>query len=201
MYSSSWVDPAAMRIVIEGEGGRQSRVESTLVALFPHASVFTRLRRSEQEEAAARLAPLVTRSREALEEGPAKAAWRAAVEACADDQRRELHPISFGAACVLADGSVTTAWQKKALEYSCSLDAVCQLAPAIETARKRGVPPVMLCMADHHGVLHAPFATARAYLCEHGLGDVAVALHDEHGALHVVRASELLPGLPEWCSS
>ena len=198
MFSSSWVDPAAMRIVLEGERGRPSRVESTLVALLPYASVYTRLRRAEQQGLGARLGPLVTRSRDALDEGPTKTAWRAAVAACSDDQRRELHPISFGAACVLADGSVATAWQKKALEYSCSLDAICQLAPAIEAARKRGVAPLVLCMADHFGVLHAPFAPARAYLCEHALGDVPVALHDEHGVLHVVNASELLPGLPDF---
>ena len=57
-----------------------------------------------------------------------------------------------------------------------------------------------LAMADQHGVCHAPFAPARAYLAEHGLGHVPVLLHDESGALRTVPAEELLPGLPSWCA-
>eukprot|EP00966_Prymnesium_polylepis_P138061 3189959-Prymnesium_polylepis.1 len=104
----------------------------------------------------------------------------------------------FGAAVVFADGSKATSWQKKALEYSCSLDAVCQLAQAIETSASK---PAVLCMVDQYGVCHAPFAPARAYLVEHGFSDVRLLVHDTEGGFHTPTADELMPTLPSWCTA
>lgn len=193
MLSSRWAKPTT-RVVMEGEERLPSRISMTLEELMPHASVFTRLRRNEQCEAGKRLGSVLAERRRELC-GAEGTAWRAAVEASASDDRDELHPLRFGACVVFRDGLVATAWQKKALEYGCSLDAVCQLAQAIEE-HKAASPPAVVCMADHFGLLHGPFACARAYLCEHGYGDARVLVHDEFGAMHAPAAKELLPGLP-----
>ena len=70
----------------------------------------------------------------------------------------------------------------------------------LEEQSERGTRPKVLCMADQYGVCHAPFATARSFLTEHGYGDVSVLLHDNDGVLHTVTAAELLPALPLWGS-
>ena len=100
------------------------------------------------------------------------------------DSRAALHPLRYGAAVLFSDGSTSTAYQKKALEYGCSLDAVTQLAQAIEDQAivdkggESGDPrPVLLIQTDQFGVLHAPFAPGRAYLSEHGYGDCEIAVH------------------------
>ena len=97
------------------------------------------------------------------------------------DSRTALHPLQYGAAVLFSDGSTCLAYQKKALEYGCSLDAVTQLAQAIEDkGREPGAPrPVLLVQTDQFGVLHAPFATGRAYLSEHGHGHCEIAIHGE----------------------
>ena len=201
MSSSPWTTDD-MRVVMEGTVGKPSRLELTLRELFPFASVYTRRRRKAQQSAGERIGAKLAAERccgpqaSALEE----AALRGAVSACTRDGRKELHPLSFGACVVFPDGTSSTAWQKKALEYGCSLDAVCQLCQAIEERREGAVEPAMLCMADQYGVCHAPFAPARAYLAERGLGALPVLLHDDDtGELRTVPADELLPGLPSWC--
>ena len=94
---------------------------------------------------------------------------------------------------IFADGTEATAAQKKALEYGCSIDAVCLLAPMIERSSS---PPLLLCMADHLGVCHSPFAAGRAFLVEHGCGSVRLLVHDLQGVLHRPTAEELMPQTP-----
>jgi hypothetical protein len=45
---------------------------------------------------------------------------------------RHVHPVCYGAAVLFSDGTVAFASQKVVLEYSCTLDAVGQLANAID---------------------------------------------------------------------
>jgi len=107
------------------------------------------------------------------------------------DSRSALHPLRYGAAVLFSDGSTSLAYQKKALEYGCSLDAVTQLAQAIEDkGGESGDPrPVLLVQADQFGVLHAPYALGRAYLSEHGYGDCEIAVHGEH--LEAIQGEEV----------
>ena len=114
------------------------------------------------------------------------------------DTRDDLHPCALGAAVVFADGAFATAHQLKALEYGCTQDSVCQLAPAMKAATEKQNPPLILCMADQFGCCHAPFAPGRAFLVEHGLGDLRVLCQDKVGGLHTPAAVELIPGLPQW---
>ena len=198
MLSSRHTLPST-RIVMEGDVGVASRCERTLEQLLPYASIYTRLKRTAQRSTGEQLSSALANQRRDLG-GHEGAAWRAAFAACTSDRRDELHPIKYGAAVVFRDGHVATAWQKKALEYGCSLDAICQLAPAIEERMSleehRASPPVVICMCDQFGVLHGPFAPARAYLCEHGYGATRVLIHDQVGVAHAPTVEELLPGLP-----
>ena len=51
--------------------------------------------------------------------------------------------VKKGSSVLFADGTPAIAWQKKALEYGCTLDAICQLAPALEAARTLGTKPLL----------------------------------------------------------
>ena len=93
---------------------------------------------------------------------------------------------------------MATAVQRKALEYGCSLDPVGQLAPELARKRRDGVRPIVVALVDDLGVAHAPFASGRAFLAEHGYGAVDVLCHDGDGALHVVEALELMPFVPDF---
>ncbi|KAL3816962.1 hypothetical protein ACHAXA_011750 [Cyclostephanos tholiformis] len=94
-----------------------------------------------------------------------------------------VHPIRYGAAVLFTDGTVAIASQKVALEYGCTLDAVGQLASAIDrkalTIKDDSEPcrPVVLVQCDQFGIAHAPFAHGRAFLNERGYGDCKVLLH------------------------
>ena len=124
------------------------------------------------------------------------------------DSRTALHPLRYGAAALFSDGSTSVAYQKKALEYGCSLDAVTQLAQALEDkGREPGAPrPVLLAQADQFGVLHAPFAPGRAYLSEHGYDNCEIAVHGEplenaesggEASIHLVAVKDLTPSAPD----
>lgn len=115
-----------------------------------------------------------------------------------NNDRSELHPIQYAAAVLFEDGSIETACQRKTLEYGCSVDAVTQLAFIIErnnkvvikadtdeeletnrgtstrTSKLNNVRPKLLVQCDQFGIIHAPFATARAYLSEFHYGNCEV---------------------------
>lgn len=122
----------------------------------------------------------------------------AAHQASLRDDLDVLHPIRYGAAMALirphqpggGGGTIEfiQASQVKALEYSCSQDAICQMAPAILQATRHNnnnsngsyshgaVRILALVQVDQFGIPHAPFAPARSFLVEHGLGEVPVIL-------------------------
>lgn len=86
---------------------------------------------------------------------------------------------------LFSDGTVSIASQKVALEYGCTLDAVGQLASAIDKKAIRVVEeedpcrPVLLVQCDQFGIAHAPFAQGRAFLSERGYGDCKVLIHQK----------------------
>ena len=97
--------------------------------------------------------------------------------------------MRYGACVVFEDGTTFTAFQRKALEYGCTSDAVVQLMPFLlgthasvldkysSPTEGVGVKPVLLMQVDQCGLLHAPAAPARAVLAEHGSGSLFVAVH------------------------
>lgn len=202
MMSSAMTTPS-MPVVMEGNEGPKGRIVRTLEEMWPLASPYTRLDAAGQEAAGVQQRAQATKQLAALlAKGSLEAkAWRLATEAARNDKRSEMHPVSFGSSVLFADGTPAIAWQKKALEYGCTLDAICQLAPALEAARTLGTKPLLIVMADQFGVCHAPFAPARAFLVEHGFGAVQLLVHDTAGTLHRTTADELMPALPgdKWC--
>lgn len=192
MYSSPWTTPS-MPIHMEGEDGPPSRQSGTLAQLWPLASPYTQLDRAGQVSSGRALQGKIAGALHADLVTEEALVYRAAAAACTADGRTDVHPVSYGAAVLFADGNVAAASQVKATEYGCSLDALCQLAPAVASAQSR---PKLFCMVDHFGVLHAPFSAARAYLIEHGHGEATVLVHDELGTLHRPRACELMPSTP-----
>mmetsp|Transcript_84894 Transcript_84894/g.164637 ORF Transcript_84894/g.164637 Transcript_84894/m.164637 type:complete len:362 (+) Transcript_84894:56-1141(+) len=198
------------KVAMEGAVGPSSRMSCALGDFFPYASPYTKLDSTGQVECGKRLSSNRDQSRISVEM-PAQHEENVALlsdqllervrllakEATQGDHRDDLHPISFGAACIFADGSSASAHQKKALEYGCSLDAICQLAPLIDR-QKETSPPMLLCMADQFGVCHAPFSTGRSYLVEHGWGECFVLVQNDAGLFSIPKAADLVPGVPEW---
>ena len=151
---------------------------------------------------------------------------KAARSACALDSRDCLHAIRYGAAVAIqiddnnnggtAKIEIRQASQVKALEYSSTLDAVCQLASQMlsltGTSRSGGGDTngraLAVVLVDQFGILHSPFAHARAFLVEHGFGDCAVILttirkgssppQDPKVVVQTVPAKDLAPFIPEF---
>mmetsp|Transcript_13811 Transcript_13811/g.21047 ORF Transcript_13811/g.21047 Transcript_13811/m.21047 type:complete len:391 (-) Transcript_13811:327-1499(-) len=93
------------------------------------------------------------------------------------NDREELHPIQYGAAVLFDNDEIVTGIQRKCLEYGCSQDAVLQLSTMLESKPQQ---PKILVQTDQYGVIHTPFATARAYLSEFGYGRCRVLVAQYH---------------------
>ena len=196
-------------------------VRTTLVELYPHPSPYTRLNASESAKLGKLLSMSSSKEKMNLstslnderilskeEQILVSEATKAATKG---NDRSELHPIQYGAAVLFDDGSIDTACQRKSLEYGCSLDAVTQLALSIERKRNREnghalvVRPKLLVQTDQFGVIHTPFATARAYLSEFHCGDCQVLVQQvvqESGSLpkaHIMSVSvkDIAPSSPD----
>lgn len=117
--------------------------------------------------------------------------------ACRDD-KDELHPIRYAAGVRFADGIQVVAWQKKGLEYGTTIDAVVQLAHAMEWRRGQGLPgPILLLQSDQFGILHAPSGHARGFLMEYDYGDLPLLVHEtSSGKLLTLTVSETAPERP-----
>lgn len=116
------------------------------------------------------------------------------------DSTTSLHPLQLAAGVLFDDEFIDVAWQLKGLEYGCTLDPVSQLVRTIEQRRVHSAKlaiapsrPKCLVMMDQFGVMHAPFAQARALLTELGYGEVTVLVHNAQGCVEEVRCRELLP--------
>jgi cytidine deaminase len=164
-------------------------VKTSLTALYPYPSPYTRLDANECVE----LGPILSKKYSdqqiiAQSQLPPQASHliaKATEAANAANDRYQLHPIQYAAAVLFDDGTIQTACQRKALEYGCSLDAVTQLGTYMEekldTNKKNNSDlgtsrPKLLVQTDQFGVIHAPFATARSYLSEFGFGDTKVLI-------------------------
>lgn len=147
---------------------------------------------------------------------------KAAHQACDMDVRDSLHAIRYGAALAMessrGDGTVEIiqASQVKALEYSSTLDAVCQLVPQLlsltrKRTRNKDTPRVLgVVQVDQFGIPHGPFAQARAFLVENGYGDCPVILttmkknqakNAKSALVQKVAARDLAPCVPEFRST
>ena len=70
----------------------------------------------------------------------------------------------------------------------------CVEVSSYDDARERtDSKPKLLLMVDQFGVCHAPFASARSLLTEHGYQDILCVVHDSSGKLSTHKASSLVP--------
>jgi len=180
-------------------------LDTTLTALYPYPSPYTRCNSSQSVSLGATYAQS---ARAAVLTDLLSDSWRNLLELATNEARANIsenHPIQFGAAVSFADGTVATSRQVSALEYGCSLDAVSQLAPNF-----RGKGPKLLIQVDQYGVAHSPFAPARAFLSENGYNDCKILVHtgavEEDPTNHAncslseILVSDLAPNAPDWTS-
>ncbi|KAG6621430.1 Phosphatidylinositol class b [Phytophthora cinnamomi] len=122
-----------------------------------------------------------------------------ALDATEKDARDDLFPLRYAAGTKFSDGDVRVTWQHKTLEYGSSLDAISKLIPFVEDKQQHNkqVKPEFLMQVDQFGILHAPFARARAYFFEFGFLDVPVLVHDAAGELHRVPIGTLVAESPD----
>lgn len=145
-----------------------------------------------------------------------RAVYLAALEATANDTRDDLFPVRYAAAALFSDGEIYVTWQHKTLEYGSSLDPVSKLITHVDSKRigKRyfslgdqssdmrvqqspKAEPVVVVQVDQFGILHAPFARARAFFFEYAYSDLLVLVNDASGVLRRVPMTDLVAESPD----
>jgi cytidine deaminase len=153
--------------------------KTILCSIYPHPSLYTRLTASESVTLGKERGLLSNKEKSKdiltkLSTNHSEIIAKAIDIACEGDDRSNLHPVQFGAAIKMSDGRIYATCQRKALEYGCSVDAVTQFGTILSQNAKKDIHPVLLVQVDNFGMLHPPFATARAFLSEFGFGDCKV---------------------------
>ncbi|KUF89835.1 hypothetical protein AM587_10013140 [Phytophthora nicotianae] len=166
---------------------------TTLAELYPFPSLYDRVPRSQVLPFARKFCSRLQLSRMTPNE---KEVYLKALAATEKDARDDLFPLRYAAGTKFSDGEVRVTWQHKTLEYGSSLDAVSKLIPFVE-AKQNSIKPQFLMQVDQFGILHAPFARARAYFFEFGFLDVPVLVHDAEGALHRIPIDILVADSPD----
>ena len=214
------------RIVMQSKNMHSEPLVLSLAELYPFPSIYTGLNPRDQVKLGETIQQSVRIELEQLHvprmpEPLLIRLVQAARQACEMDTRDSLHAIRYGAAMAIetdkSNGTVEIlqASQIKALEYSSTLDAVCQLASqALSLTRKgagqRDAPRVLaVVQVDQFGIPHGPFAQARAFLVEHGFGDCQIILtttkardagNTAKTLVQTVAARDLAPFVPEFRS-
>lgn len=154
---------------------------------------------------------------------PLRKLYAEAVAATSKDSCIALHPIRYAAGVYFSDGTIEVSWQRKALEYGNTLDAVSSLLRCMQAKRLQIVSPdtnvraMFGLQVDQFGILHAPFAPARAQLSELGFADCLFYVHttkqndgiarvsyhknklcfeDKLSSIHCVSVEALVPDAP-----
>lgn len=168
-----------VEIIASGSAEPEALVAEPLKELLPLPSAYCRRGQDNMKALGKSLEAKVAPPAEA---DPA-AAYAAAV-ACAKGQERQkaIFPVLFAAAARWPSGRVHAVAELKGLEYGCTVDAVSLLMPELLRARaETDEVPTCIVQADHFGVAHAPFASARSLLIEHGFGKVMLIAHTAEG--------------------
>eukprot|EP00644_Phytophthora_capsici_P015416 jgi/Phyca11/507075/fgenesh2_kg.PHYCAscaffold_24_\ len=193
---------------------------TTLAELYPFPSLYDRVPRSQvlpfahefcakfanelQPQEGETVAPFAKLQLAKMTPGEQQV-YLQALNATEKDARDDLFPLRYAAGTKFSDGEVRVTWQHKTLEYGSSLDAVSKLIPFVEDKQypngqkeeQKPVKPEFLMQVDQFGILHAPFARARAYFFEFGFLDVPVLVHDAAGELHRVPIGTLVAESPD----
>lgn len=207
MYGHEATNPNT-RIVMQSHDPASEPWSLTLEELYPYPSIYCGMEAKDQlaygvayeEEVENALSHLAVPG---LFSDQLYRLVEAAHHASLRDDKDSLHPMRYGAAmAVEIQGSIEIiqATQIKALEYGSTQDAVCQLASHVLHNRAERILAVT--QVDQFGIPHSPFAPARSFLLEHGLGDCPVVLTvrdvDGHVSVQAVPARELAPFAPHF---
>ncbi|KAL4167370.1 hypothetical protein KRP22_012856 [Phytophthora ramorum] len=176
---------------------------TTLAELYPFPSLYNQLPRAQVLPFARHFCAQLARDGQSFIElqrsqmtADEQRVYLEALTATQRDARDDLFPLRYAAGTRFSDGQVKVAWQHKTLEFGSSLDAVSKLVPFVEE-KQQDVQPQFLLQVDQFGILHAPFARARAYFFEFGFVDVPVLVHDPAGQLHRVPIGTLVAESPD----
>lgn len=212
MYGHPATTPET-RIVLQSRD-RQSEFSSyTLSELIPYPSIFAGMPPEEQLEwgkkhqSIARQ-QLATISIPGLPQSTAQKLIEAARNATDLDTRESVHAIRYGASIAISvEGNVEIlqASQVKALEYSSTQDAVCQMSFQVlkKVHGNSSAKVLAVVQVDQFGIPHGLFAPARAFFVEHGFGDcnvILTSLEDGVPKVRTVAAKRLSPLVPEFRS-
>lgn len=125
--------------------------------------------------------------------------YKSVIEGTKRDHRTALHPIQYCAGVLFSDGNMHVDHMSKLLEYGWSLDAIVKLIPVLE-AKGREQPDVkaeLILFVDQFGILHSPFAPARAHLLEGKFSHIQLIFHTgNNGVLHGCTIDQLTPDIP-----
>ena len=186
MASSIFVNPK-LPIVMAASGfksleeSRSSVSKLSLENLYPLASMFARepVGFATEMQVSVQSGALGLETPQSFE---TEQVWQAAKQMALLDNRTDLHPIRYGAAVMCSDGKLISAFEKKGVEYGCTLCAVTQLAQAVEDYLRehKGITLKVLVQADAAGICHAPFAAARSWLAEFGHDSCRVLVHRQN---------------------
>ena len=167
----------------------------TLGELYPFASLYRHTDRNDLVATAQALSKKLQAP--ATGSGAAKL-YEEVLKATARDDKDEFHPIRYAAGVLFADGTRVVAWQKKGIEYGTTIDAMVQLAHALESDKAQGLAaPTLILQSDQSGILHAPSGHARGFLMEYGYEDVPLLVHHtQTGELLSITVGATAPGRP-----
>lgn len=176
--------------------------------LYPHPYLYRNLRRNEVTSYAFDYSSTLCHNTCTFQNELHQLHYRA-LEVINNDNMDGVHPIKFSAAVKYQNGDIDVTWFLKALEYGNSLDPVSQLVVGMEKRKYQNKLkieqndetydpsysiPTFILMTDQYGVCHAPFATARSLLTEHGYGDIQIVVkHHPVTCYETCTANELVP--------
>lgn len=202
------------RVVLQSRDSNSKVSCYTLAELIPYPSIFVdrtpqqQLNWGQTHQSAIHKQMENLRLPGVLSRHNIKKLIQAAQDATRLDDRESVHAIRYGAAIALEVNGATEilhAFQVKALEYSSTQDAVCQMSSTLLQkiqSNPGSARVIAVIQVDQFGIPHGLFAPARAFFVEHGFGDCSVILTklDEEGTpkLTTATARELSPLVPEF---
>jgi cytidine deaminase len=179
-------------VVVSGSAEPEAFVTEPLRELLPLPSAYCRRGQDEMKALGESLEAKVGPPPD-----PHFAVAYAAAVACARRQGKQkaIFPVLFAAAARWPSGRAHAVAELKGMEYGCTVDAVSLLLPELLRARAESDEvPDCIVQVDHYGVAHAPFASARSLLIEHGLGNVMLIAHTAEGIwAEPITARESMP--------
>jgi len=191
-FLSSYLD-RKVPVIMSGSSSDFESIRCDVGDLYPFQSIYTNVERKDLLQFGASFSEKMDKIESYFEGAKLLETYSAAKEFIKYDSNHALHPISYAAAVLFDDGQIEAACQLKAAEYGSTLDPVSQLVRLIIAKGRENVEPKFLIQVDQFGIMHAPFATARALLAEQGHDGICCVVHGIDGKIKNVTIALLVP--------